>query len=160
MTRFAGKTALAVVGILVAAGVALPAADAGSHEGATGVVKERMDLMKGMGKAMKTISQAMMMGGADEVSPAMKAAADSLAASTKRVPALFPPGSDGGGTKALPAVWSDNAGFNKAANQASKAAQALADAAAAGDTFALMDAVDAVGASCRTCHRTFREKDE
>src|SRR5487761_2715394 len=41
-------------------------------------------------------------------------------------PSLFPPGSDKGKTKALPAIWSDRSGFEKAAANLATAADKLA----------------------------------
>ena len=62
----------------------------------------------------------------------------------KVLPGLFPQGS-GANTKALPAVWTDWAGFEKAA-------------AAANDSAKLADAVKAVGDACVACHRQFRAR--
>src|SRR5256885_253443 len=60
-------------------------------------------------------------------------------------PSLFPPGSDKGhDTKALPAVWSDRAGFEKAASNLSEEAAKLAAAAKADDKAAFADQFDAM----------------
>ncbi|HVZ09149.1 c-type cytochrome [Rhodopila sp.] len=76
----------------------------------------------------------------------------------KLIPSLFPPGSDQGDTKALPAIWSDAAGFKKAADDFSAAALKLADAAKAGDEAGVAAATKAVGEACGACHKTFRKK--
>lgn len=71
-------------------------------------------------------------------------------------PALFPPGSDNNGSKALPSVWADRAGFEAAAANAVSAAGALRNAAASGDAAATAQAVRAMGGACGACHRNFR----
>ena len=74
------------------------------------------------------------------------------------IPSLFPPGSDKGDTKALPEVWSDPAGFKKAADAFGAAATKLADAAKANDAEAVATATKAVGDACGACHKSFRAK--
>lgn len=74
-------------------------------------------------------------------------------------PSTFPPGSDhGDNTKALPAVWSDTAGFQKAANDMAEASDKLAQLAKAGDVDGVTTQVKAVGEACAACHRTYRAK--
>ncbi|WP_160000674.1 cytochrome c [Roseomonas sp. 18066] len=72
------------------------------------------------------------------------------------LPALFPPGSDKGETRALPAVWSDRAGFEAAGAGATAAAAKLQQAMAAGDTSAAAGAFREMGGACGTCHRGYR----
>ena len=59
-----------------------------AHEGATGVVKERMDLMKGQQKQMKLIGE-MAKGKKKFDAAKAAAAARDLGKSTKRIPDLF-----------------------------------------------------------------------
>ena len=74
-------------------------------------------------------------------------------------PTLFPKGTETGhDTKALPAIWSDNAGFLKAAADFSAAAGKLAEIAKAGDADGIGAQVKAVGDACGACHRTYRAK--
>ncbi|MBS0643539.1 MAG: cytochrome c [Acetobacteraceae bacterium] len=74
------------------------------------------------------------------------------------IPSMFPKGSDKGDTKALPEVWSDPAGFKKAADEFGAAALKLADAAKAGDADGVAAATKAVGDACGACHKVFRAK--
>jgi len=75
------------------------------------------------------------------------------------IPALFPPGTAAGNnTKALPEVWSDNAGFQKAAMALGDASGKLADAAKAADADAVATQIKAVGDACGACHRTYRAR--
>jgi cytochrome c556 len=77
----------------------------------------------------------------------------------KQFPTTFPPGSDhGNNTKALPAVWSDRADFDKAAANFITAATKLSQLAKAGDTDEFGDQIGAVGDACKSCHNKFRAK--
>jgi len=71
---------------------------------------------------------------------------------------MFPAGSDKGDTKALPAIWTDMAGF-QAANKAVDAAyDKLATAAGSGNLEALTAAFAETGKACGACHDKFRAK--
>jgi cytochrome c556 len=86
-------------------------------------------------------------------------AASGLVAWMRVFPTLFPTGTDtGGNTKALPAVWSDRAGFEKADANFVEAAQKLADLAKAGDADAFAAQVKVVGEACGACHKDYRAK--
>ena len=73
-------------------------------------------------------------------------------------PTLFPPGSDKGETKALPAIWSDRAGFEKAAEHFADTADKLAVLIKAGDASAVAAQVKVVGEACGACHKTYRAR--
>jgi len=88
----------------------------------------------------------------------LEAPAKAMARWIRTFPSQFPPGSDKGETKALPAVWSDRAGFEKAANALAEAADRLAAAAKAGNGEAVATEVKAVGDACTACHRTYRAR--
>lgn len=70
----------------------------------------------------------------------------------------FPRGSDKGDTRALPAVWSDMAGFAARNKAAEVAYEKLAVAAGSGDLGALAAAFGAAGKACGACHDTYRAK--
>lgn len=74
------------------------------------------------------------------------------------LPTLFPAGSDKGETKALPEIWTDAAGFQKAAAALGAAGDQLASAAKAGDATAAAAAFKAVGEACGACHKAYRAK--
>jgi len=85
--------------------------------------------------------------------------AKAMARWIKQYPTLFPKGSDTGhDTKALPAVWSDMAGFQKAAGDLADASTKLAELAKAGDADAVAAQVKVVGDACGACHRTYRAR--
>jgi cytochrome c556 len=74
------------------------------------------------------------------------------------MPTLFPAGSDKGNTKAAPAIWTNQAGFQKAAMTLSTAGETLATAAKSGDATAVAAAYKGVGDACGACHKEFRLK--
>ncbi len=85
--------------------------------------------------------------------------AKAVARWARQFPSLFPPGSDKGhDTKALPAIWSDFAGFQKAAAEEAEAATKLAELAKAGDVDGVTAQVKVLGDACGTCHRTYRAR--
>jgi len=80
--------------------------------------------------------------------------AKALAPLAAAVVAMFPPGSDGGRTK--PEIWSDWAGFERAAANLVTAANALAAVADSGDMGKIGAAAGGVGKACGGCHKPFR----
>lgn len=85
--------------------------------------------------------------------------AEAMARWMRQFPSQFPKGSDQGhNTKALPAIWTDMAGFQKTANELADAAVKLAALAKAGDAEGVAAQVKVVGDACATCHRTYRAR--
>jgi cytochrome c556 len=85
--------------------------------------------------------------------------ADAMARWMRQFPSQFPPGSDKGhDTKALPVVWSDSAGFQKAADAMADASDKLAQLAKAGDADGVASQIKVVGDACGACHRTYRAR--
>ncbi len=87
-------------------------------------------------------------------------AARALAGWAKALPGLFPAGSDGGTTEALPTIWSDRAGFEKAAASLATEATKLADLAKAGDQPGFAAQWTVVRGTCSACHDTYRVPDK
>jgi len=133
-----------------------------AHEGATGVVKERMDLMETQKEAMKTIGDMARGKAAFDAAKAADAARD-IADTAKKIPDLFPEGSGGEKNKsdALPAVWENWDRFTANADDLGSAAEALV--ATFGDSASQewKPAFQKVGDACKSCHEDFRaEKKE
>ena len=85
------------------------------------------------------------------------ASAIAIAKWMDQYPTLFPPGSDkGDNTKALPAIWTDRAAFEKDAANAAGAARKLAQLAKADDGPAFAAQLKVLGGTCGTCHKQFR----
>jgi cytochrome c556 len=86
--------------------------------------------------------------------------ANALAAWGKAIPTMFPPGSDGATSNALPTVWSDRAGFEAAAATMSAAAAKLAELSKAGDAPGVAAQWDVLKGSCSDCHTKYRKAEE
>ena len=128
-----------------------------AHSGATGIVKERMDAMKDIGRAMKSLD-AMAKGKASysgaDVSAASRTIKDHAAAFDR----LFPDtkaSRKSHVTEAAPAIWADKPAFLALARK-------MADAAHGLDTVSernqLPERLKTLGATCKGCHEKFRIK--
>jgi cytochrome c556 len=93
--------------------------------------------------------------GGDDLVP-FASAGSVMAAWSRGMPALFPPGTEAGNTQARPAVWSDRAGFERSASRLAQAAEAMASAASAGDRPAFLSAFRATSLACAECHVAYR----
>lgn len=69
---------------------------------------------------------------------------------------VFPEGSHGEGSRALPAIWANSAAFATQVQGFQAAAVALDEAARSGDAAALQAALAAFGRTCASCHGDFR----
>jgi cytochrome c556 len=85
--------------------------------------------------------------------------ADAIVAFGKAIPGFYMVGTETGhDTKALPAIWSDRAGFEKLAANLVAAGEKMSLAAAAEDKAAFAEAFSAAGQTCGACHRGFRAR--
>lgn len=114
---------------LVAGSIALASAVVLAHGGATGVVKERMELMEGIGERMKTLSKMFKGEAPYDASTVKEAATEIRDHGGEKITALFPEGSLDEPTEALPAIWQDWARFETLSQQLAGYAGALAEAA-------------------------------
>lgn len=159
-----------------------------AHEGASGVVKERMEAMKGMATAMKALAP-MMQGKTGYDAVRVSAAAAVIKSHAEEIPALFPKGSNGHPSEARATVWSDWPDFERQARILGAYAAALEAMAGMGAGAAMQDVrgshgqashekktadgmphpdhlrmmtpnmlFAAIGKSCKGCHQDFREK--
>lgn len=140
---------------LVLAGLMLPSAY--GHEGATGVVKERMDLMESVGDATKTLS-AMFKGERPYSAEEVRELSVKLEEHAGRIDELFPEGSDNPPSEAKPAIWSNWDEFKQSADDMAAAARALQQAAA--ERSEALPAFAKLGDSCESCHTDFRKEDD
>ena len=145
MTRMVWMAGLLALGL----GGTLAAGTAGAQ---TDPVAQRRDEMKRLGAHLEAIKKIVDAG--EPVGP-IEARAEEMRGYFATLPTLFPPGSTEG-SKALPAVWSDRAGFERASATATEAAAKLAAAANSGDAAATATAFREMGASCGGCHRNYR----
>jgi cytochrome c556 len=127
-----------------------------AHEGAKGVVKERMELMKQQQKDAKLISD-MAKGKVKFDAVKAAAAARDLVTTSQKIPDLFPKGSDGHPSEALPEIWTDWDQFTGNAKDLETIADTLAATFEAGGDWKSDFAK--VSEACKTCHESFRMKE-
>ncbi len=111
------------------------------------------DLQAGVAGAMKTV-----IDGKLDVK-GLEDGAKGLSAWGHVIPTMFPDGTQAGhDTKALPAVWSDRAGFEKAAENFYTQAEKLRTLAAANDKDGFAAQYTLTTQACGACHRGYRAK--
>jgi cytochrome c556 len=126
-----------------------------AHDGATGIVKERMNAMKALGALTKSMAEKIK-GNRNLASLAIDAR--EIAAVADKIPGWFPPGSTQAPTEAAPAIWTEFADFQAKSAALKVEADALAALAPAGDPAAISTQFRAVAAACKSCHEKFRVK--
>lgn len=136
-------------GIALAATVAVPLALAQGD-----VITTRKDGFKSLLASMEAIQRVVE---ARQPASGAVAPARTIAEVAPKIKGWFPPGSDTGQpTRALPAIWSDRAGFDRVADGFVTQANALLAAAESGDSSRLASALQATGQACGMCHRPYR----
>lgn len=122
------------------------------HEHATGVVRERMELMTDMGKRLLAISKRFRANKElDRVLPDARAIKDA----SGKITAQFPPGSTQSPTAAKPVVWRQWDDFNEKAKKLQMEAEKLSTTNPS-DGDALRKQFRAVAYACDGCHETYR----
>ena len=117
-------------------------------------IAARQKLMKEQGAAMKAIGDKVKAGQQQAIGPE----AQKLAETSKRITALFPPGSlDPATSRAKPEIWQNWAKFEGDAKALESKATQLAATAPAGSPAATSAAVADLGkTTCGACHDSFR----
>ena len=142
---------LAVPALAIA--LTMAAADrATTHDHATGVVKERMDMMEDMAKRMKAIRERL---DHKRDLAAIKADAEAIAAHAPHIVHLFPPGSTQPPTQARRSIWQNWPDFERLSKALETESRKLAGINA-GDVAALVAQAQAVTRSCGGCHEKYR----
>ena len=142
--------------LIAASLVAALSAAAFAHSGATGIVKERMDGMDTLAKAMKSLAGMSKTGDIDSdqvVAIAQTIKAHSGQAMTER----FPEGSLPHVSEATPKIWEDWARFEAISGELFDAAARL-EAEAKVPDLDLKVYMKELGATCSSCHEDFRIK--
>lgn len=137
--------------LLITASLAISSAHA--HQGATGIVKERMDAFSEARGQMKQLRGAI--GGSEfeaitDITARMQIWADKMAD-------YFPEGSDQSPSEAAPTIWSDPDGFAAKISAYQQSIKALNGAALSGDRDSTIQAFSALGQSCKNCHQSYRK---
>lgn len=149
-----GLSAVAIVGLLM---LSTPSS-AASGEAA---IEARIDLMrKDVLQNWKPITAYAKEGKGSPADVARRAKA--LSAAAAKIPALFPRGTARGDfpdkvTRALPAIWRDWAGFEKATKALVDESAKLSKIAGGGDKSAIIMQIGMTGKNgCGGCHKPFR----
>ena len=146
------KRLIIIATILTAFSSAMPGI-LSAHDGATGIVKERMDNFKATQGHLKAIGGLMRSGDY----AAIIEHAQQIKAWADKMPDFFPEGSGGAPSAAKPRIWEDFDGFKAAAQSHANATQGIIDAANAQDMSALTAAFQATAGSCSSCHKVFKK---
>lgn len=148
--KYLKTTLAAVLAIASASAITL------AHDGATGMVMQRMEAMKEIGKSMKSIA-AMVKGDTAFDGAVVQASADVIAEHAKHMPHMFPEGSLDKPTEALPVIWTQWDRFTEIAGKLNTDAQALAEAGkSASSAKDILPQLAEVGKSCKACHQDYR----
>jgi cytochrome c556 len=150
------KTAI-VIGVTMLMGGGLHAVHA--HEAKdlpAGPIRDRHELMEGIGKSAKVIGDALKSGDHSQV----EQAAGKIQTSASKIAGLFPPGSTNPKSRAKPEIWTNWKKFEETANQLAATAGELGDATRGGGD--IQAAANKMFGTCKSCHQDFRvpEKDE
>lgn len=146
----------AVMTAVLSISVLLIAAPIAAHQGATGIVKDRMEMMKGFGDAAKAMAP-MVLGKKPYDAEKMKVLAQKIREGAgQHMVDMFPEGSLDKPTDAKPVIWREWEKFKDLAHRLEEGAASLMfvaeDQALAKQAFARL------GNTCKDCHETFREK--
>lgn len=136
---------------LAFAAICLPSA---AHDHATGVVKERMEMMEAMAKRMKAIRARI---DAKRDLEAIKGEAEAIASQAPHLVHLFPPGSTQKPTDAKKTIWQNWADFERKAAALEAESKKLMNAST-DDSNALGAQFRAVSETCGGCHEKYRTK--
>ena len=123
-----------------------------AHSGATGIVKERMNMFKKSQNILKAIKSQI---GSEDYGPIVQLA-DEIRVWAVKMPDYFPEGSDAKPSEASPAIWTDFDGFKNAAKKNEIASKKLMVAAQSEDQQAVIDGFKALAASCKNCHQSYK----
>lgn len=137
---------------IVAAAIVSAALAHEGHEHATGVVRERMELMTDMGKRLLATSKRLR---ANKDLESVTSDASAIHELASKVMALFPPGSTQSPTAAKPAVWQEWDDFSAKAKNLEKESEKLMNTSTK-DGNALRAQFRAVGFACDACHEKYR----
>lgn len=142
--------ALTVSAILFALNPAL------AHDGATGIIKERMKVMKFIGQNTKMIAP-FAMGALDMNYKSVETSAQQISMAAESALAKFPKGSTSEESEAKPNIWENWAEFEGLLKKLSADAAQLQEMAK-NEEFDLQEQFEKMAGNCKTCHTKFRQK--
>ncbi|GAA2888864.1 cytochrome c556 [Aminobacter niigataensis] len=126
-----------------------------AHEGAMGIVAERMTVMKGMAANLKTVGE-MLNGRKAFDAAAAQAGIAALHENCHQAQAQFSSATAVHSSRSSAAVWEKPNEFKAAMETFDAAVKALVAASEAGNLDDMRVPFKAVGQSCSSCHERFR----
>ena len=123
-----------------------------AHEGATGVIKERMDKFKMSKKMMKTIHRSIQ----NEDFETIGKSGITLLKWSKEMINYFPEGSEVAPSEASGDIWLDPEGFKKAVNKFELASLKLVNNSKEKNFDKTVVAFRGLARTCKGCHQKFR----
>lgn len=125
-----------------------------AHDGATGVVKERMELMSMLGKTMKSLKA--IIRNTDPIDPAtLSRSAEAIRGHSGQMAGLFPAGSYDKPSEASPVIDDRRQEFDALFLELGDSAKRLAALAETPDRSALAAWFRDTGRVCSNCHKIF-----
>jgi cytochrome c556 len=115
-----------------------------------GPIRDRHDLMEGIGKSAKIIGDALKAGNTAPVADA----AEKIQGDAAKITGLFPPGTTHAKSRAKPDIWQHWPKFEDGAKEMQASAGRLAAAARSGGD--VRAAAKAMFDTCKSCHDQFR----
>ncbi len=131
-----------------------------AHEGATGIVKKRMDAMSEMACAMKIIANMVKERRELDLNE-VAVLGRTIASRAADIPTQFPDTADsrtGQRTEARPTIWERWPEFTSRAQRLEEEGEHLVATARTGTASAIGSQFKSLGKACRSCHKDFRKK--
>ena len=124
-----------------------------AHDGATGIIKERMERFKENKEGMKMIK-----GNLAKDTTVIAHKASEIETWANEMADFFPEGSNQAPSEALSAIWTNFEDFKAKAVANAKAASDLKTLAQSGaDESALIKGFKVLGKTCKDCHNDYKE---
>ncbi len=142
--------AVVAVFVLFAGVTSASAREIKPEELPAGPIRDRYELMEGIGKHAKVVGDAMKSGDFSHVGEA----AGKIHAAAGKILPLFPKGSTDPKSRAKPEIWTDWAKFEAGAKGLEQTSAALAEAAKSGGN--VPGAAKKMFHACKSCHDQFR----
>ena len=158
MNTIRSSLVLSAMSVLLLSGILL-LGEVSAHSGATGVVKERMELMKSMGDRMKKMGN-MVKGKIPFDSASIAVSTEEIEQAAPKIAHLFPEGSTHKPSEALPRIWEERERFDELTEKMIQEAGKLGDVATGGDKRSILIQFTKLGKTCSSCHTDFRKKKE
>lgn len=143
---------VSIIWLTLVSAVLLGVESAQAHQGATGVVKDRMDRFKASKESVKQIKKALKTKDWN----AIQKEANALQQWALEMSNFFPEGSNGKPSEAKDNIWSDWEGFLRSVGSYQEGTEELVKASSKQSLEATATAFKATLKSCKACHNEFK----